>query len=111
MKKKLSVLKIHLAAACLALSSCGGLPKAPETTIKQPLFNKNVTREFEVEDPDQLTFKFKKEWPLDYANGMFCITNLEFQAWRSWYFNVKENYQCKPKKGKNGINTDGTSEE
>jgi len=95
MQKTSRALKIYLMGLSLVLSSCKSLPEFPVPTLKQPLFEKEVTREFEFKDENWV---FMAQHDLSYTNGMFCVTAEEYQKIRNWLVDVKENYSCKLKK-------------
>jgi len=91
MKKKLKSLKIFLMV--VTLTGCASkLPQFPTPTVKQPLFKKNITNEYEFKDNE---FKFKEVHPLEFSNGMFCITPEEYQQIRRWVIKVNTEFTCK----------------
>lgn len=102
MKKKLKLLKMLLTA--VLLSSCASkLPSFPVPTVKQPLFKKNITNEYEFKNNE---FKFKEAHQLDYSNAMYCITLEEYQQIRRWVIKVNTEFTCKENTS-NNANTGG----
>lgn len=100
MKKILNLLKTF--SMVVLLSSCANqLPKFPTPTVKQPLFKKNITNEYEFKDNE---FKFKEVHSLDSVNGMFCITPEEYQQIRRWVIKVNTKFTCKENTNGNTFN-------
>lgn len=95
MKKILSVLKIYLMVASLSCAH-NKLPEFPTPTVNQPLFKKEVTREFEFVKDEM---KFKQNLPLESVNGEFCISAEEYNKVRNWIFQVNQDYECRIKNG------------
>lgn len=101
MKKKLRSLKICLMASSLIGCASQPLPDFPTPTIKQPLFKKDVTREYTFQKGE---FKHKQDHPLDYSNAMFCISAEEYQKIRNWVIKVNNEYTCKENTNVNNPN-------
>ena len=102
-KKTSSALKICFLVTSLGLSSCKGLPPFPDLRPKQPLFVKNITREYKV-NPETMEYTYSGSVPgVQAVDGMFCYTAEEHQKLRNWVIDINKNYSCKPKiKDSNG---------
>lgn len=94
--KKLDLKLTSLTALlALSLSACETAPKlSPHFLDTQG----RMMREYEVVNPDHLTFKFKQvhpmEWGKDtYGNGFICIPPEEFSEWRLYYLKYKQKNQ------------------
>jgi len=100
MKKRLKLLKTF--SMVVLLTSCASkLPQFPTPTVKQPLFKKNITNEYEFKNDE---FKFKEAHPLEFSNGMFCITPEEYQQIRRWVIKVNTEFTCKENTNGNAVN-------
>ena len=98
MKKILSALKTCLTV--VALSGCATIQDTfPFPTLKQPLKEKQVTREF-VFNKKTSEWDFVRPLPYDTINGMFCVSPEEYISMRNWYVKFSEDYTCKKKKEK-----------